>query len=294
MLNSQREAQCGPRILRSIGSEIPSMKKFLLPVIVTISLITSCSKDNDQPATADQAQMQALTAVRLQSDAFFDDVSTEVLQVNPATGTTTSSTCAVITVSPQDLATWPKTITIDYGSTGCTGINGFVRKGKITYTISKDPRQAGATVSVSFDNYSVNGYKLEGAYTITNNGSQDGGLNLTTSLVNGKITYPDGRWYTRNSTVNWVQTGGVGTPLIYLDDEYSITGTATIRNSAGDELVATSRTPLLRTLTCVNTVSGQLDVVYNGISGVLDFGSGSCDKKAVLTVGSRTYDIVLP
>jgi hypothetical protein len=271
----------------------------VMATILSASMFYSCSKDDspDNTTPPDDLTAQELTAARIQSDLVFDDVSSEVLQVtlNGTTGaaSTTSAACATVTISPQDLTTWPKTITIDYGSTGCTGINGWVRKGKISYTLTKLPRETGAVVNVSFDNYFVNGYKLEGSYSITNNGSADANLNITTRLVNGKITYPDGKWYTRTSTINWQQVAGSATASV-LDDEFNVTGEAVIKSSANNELITSSKTPLLRKVTCGNFVSGQLNVAYNGIAGVLDFGGGTCDKKATLSLGARNYEVTLP
>ena len=271
----------------------------VMATILSASMFYSCSKDDspDNATPPEDLTAQELTAARIQSDLVFDDVSSEVLQVtlNGTTGaaSTTSAACATVTISPQDLTTWPKTITIDYGSTGCTGINGWVRKGKISYTLTKLPRETGAVVNVSFDNYFVNGYKLEGSYSITNNGSADANLNITTRLVNGKITYPDGKWYTRTSTINWQQVAGSATASV-LDDEFNVTGEAVIKSSANNELITSSKTPLLRKVTCGNFVSGQLNVAYNGIAGVLDFGGGTCDKKATLSLGTRNYEVTLP
>jgi hypothetical protein len=271
----------------------------VMATILSASMFYSCSKDDspDNATPPDDLTAQELTAARIQSDLVFDDVSSEVLQVtlNGTTGaaSTTSAACATVTISPQDLTTWPKTITIDYGSTGCVGINGWVRKGKISYTLTKLPRETGAVVNVSFDNYFVNGYKLEGSYSITNNGSADANLNITTRLVNGKITYPDGKWYTRTSTINWQQVAGSATASV-LDDEFNVTGEAVIKSSANNELITSSKTPLLRKVTCGNFVSGQLNVAYNGIAGVLDFGGGTCDKKATLSLGTRNYEVTLP
>lgn len=271
----------------------------VMATILFASMFYSCSKDDspDNATPPEDLTAQELTAARIQSDLVFDDVSSEVLQVtlNGTTGaaSTTSAACATVTISPQDLTTWPKTITIDYGSTGCVGINGWVRKGKISYTLTKLPRETGAVVNVSFDNYFVNGYKLEGSYSITNNGSADANLNITTRLVNGKITYPDGKWYTRTSTINWQQVAGSATASV-LDDEFNVTGEAVIKSSANNELITSSKTPLLRKVTCGNFVSGQLNVAYNGIAGVLDFGGGTCDKKATLSLGARNYEVTLP
>ena len=271
----------------------------ILAIFILTLTIFSCSK-NDKgttPAATDEAKTVELTAVKVNSDALYDDVSMEVLQVNTDNGlsaqpVTANQTCATITITPQDPAVWPKTVTIDYGTTGCTGLNGYVRKGKITYTLNKKLLATDAVLTISFDNYSVNGYKLEGQYTITNNGSANG-LNVTVKLVNGKVTYPDGSWYTKTSNTTWVQSAGQST-LSALDDEYDVTGTGTIASSAGNTLTATSKTNLHRKVSCTNTVSGILDLTYNNIAGTLDFGSGDCDKSAILTVAGKQYTVTLP
>jgi hypothetical protein len=258
----------------------------------------SCSKDdkNSAPTPTEEDKTLAMTAVKVNTDALFDDVSMEVLQVNTEGGLTsqpasTEQTCATITISPSDAAVWPKTVTIDYGATGCTGINGYVRKGKIIYTLNKKLMNTGAVLNVSFDNYTVNGYKLEGTYTITNNGSANG-LNVSIQLTNGKVTYPDGKFYTKETNTTWIQSAGQGT-LIILDDEFDVTGTGTV-TADGNTLTATSKGNLHRTVVCTNTVSGILDLTYNNIAGSLNFGTGTCDKLAILTVAGKQYEVNLP
>jgi hypothetical protein len=277
--------------------KILHLKQFSLLAFLSFAVF-ACSKEekNTTPGT-DDTKIVELSSQKAITDAYYDDVSAEVLQVNTDNGLTNQAetqqvVCATITVSPQDQVTWPKTVTIDYGTAGCTGLNGYVRKGKISYTIDKKLLNTGAKIIASFDNYSVNGYKLEGVYTITNNGSANG-LNVTVVLTNGKVTHPDGKWYTRTSTTNWIQSAGMST-LSFIDDEYNLTGNGTITSSEGNTLTAASKTNLLRKVSCVNTVSGQLDLTYNNIAGILDFGNGSCDKAAVITVAGRQYDVTLP
>jgi hypothetical protein len=278
------------------------MKRIYATCILGSAFLTlaifSCSKnDKGNVPVTDEGKTVELTSAKVNTDALYDDVSMEVLQVNTDNGlsnqpTTVNQACATVTISPTDLAVWPKTVTIDYGTTGCTGLNGFVRKGKISYTLNKKLLQTGAVLTISFDNYSVNGYKLEGVYTITNNGSANG-LNISVQLVNGKVTYPDGTWYTKTSNTTWVQSAGAGT-LSYLDDEYDLTGTGTVASSVGNTLTATSKSNLHRKVTCTNTVSGLLDLTFNNISGTLDFGNGECDKNAVLTIAGKQYAVTLP
>lgn len=260
--------------------------------------VFSCSKDdkNDTPGT-DNTTIVELSSQKAITDAYYDDVSAEVLFVNTDNGLTNQpatqqQACATVSVSPQEPNVWPKTVTIDYGTAGCTGLNGYLRKGKISYTIDKKLLTAGAKIIVSFDNYTVNGYKLEGQHTITNNGSANG-MNFTVVLTNGKVTYPNGKWYTRTANTTWIQSAGMLT-LPILDDEYNVTGSGAITSSDGNTLTASSKTNLLRKVSCVNTVSGQLDLVYNNISGLLDFGNGECDKAAVITVAGKQYNVTLP
>jgi hypothetical protein len=259
------------------------MKNFtsiFMAVMTGLVITTSaCKKESTEPSSNadDEARVVEMTGQKAVTDALYDDVSMEVMQANADNG-------LVQAITLQQA--------IDYGTGGCTGLNGYLRKGKIVYTLNKRLLADGAAVNITFDNYSVNGYKLEGTYTITNNGSTKG-LNISIQLANGKVTYPDGKWYRKTTNTTWVQSAGQST-FNYLDDEYSVTGNGTFTDMDGNTLTAASRTALLRKVSCTNTVSGQADLVFNNIAGLLDFGSGSCDKNAVITVAGKNYPIELP
>ena len=66
--------------------------------------------------------------------------------------------CATLTVTP--LIGFPKTITIDFG-TSCTSPNGITRKGIIRVVISDSVRKTGSTAVMTFDNYFVNNFKVK-------------------------------------------------------------------------------------------------------------------------------------
>lgn len=260
-------------------------------------LAQSCTKEKtDNNGGGNSDKEVALASVKATSDVFFDDISIELLQINTEQKLTireaaTQDVCAAVSVTPQG-SEFPKTVTVDFGN-GCTGANGFVRKGKVIYVISKKFINKGAQLVVTFENYRVNDYKLEGVFTITNNGSLSG-INITTELVAGKITYPDGTWYTRESEVTWVQSAGANTLANFADDEYGITGSGTITSSSGNTLTAESQGSLLRKFSCYNLVSGKLNLTFNNIAGVLDYGNGECDKNATLTIGNKEYAVSLP
>lgn len=272
----------------------PMIRVTMLAMIIFL-LAQSCTKEktgNNNESNNDQEV--ALTSAKATSDVYFDDISIELLQINTEKGLTlretgTQDVCATVSIEGTS---FPKTVTVDYGD-GCTSVNGFVRKGKVIYVISKLFINKGAQLVVTFENYRVNDHKLEGIFTITNNGSLSG-INITTELVGGKITYPNGTWYTRESEVTWVQSAGASTITNFDDDEYGITGSGTITSSSGNTLTAESQGSLLRKFSCYNLVSGKLNLNFNNIAGVLDYGTGTCDKDATLTVGNKEYAVTLP
>lgn len=202
------------------------------------------------------------------------------------------NSCATVTLNNTDPDTYPKIMTLDFAS-GCTGIDGLTRKGKIIATLSGRIRTAGTSITISFDNYSVNDFKLEGEFSITNN-SGNSGLSFTTQTTNGKLTYPGGTlYYTHSGNHTLTQTAGAGTPS-FLDDSFSLTGSGTTTSSLGNSLTVNITTPLVKKATCANIVSGVEQFTYNNINGTLDFGDGSCDNLAALTIGSYHQTVILP
>ena len=280
----------------------------------SVLLFTACKKDSNSssPNETDAASLSASSAT---ADNQYNDVLNTALQTGVDGSTTATSyssglayasgkeitggsgfvSCAVITVSPTDTTSYPKTVSIDFG-TGCTDGNGVTRKGKITYVFSGKILTSGTTVSATFDGYSVNGYQLAGTYSITNN-STGNGISFITSVSAGQITFPDASFYSFSGTRTVTQTAGVGT-LSLLDDVYSITGHHNFSSSAGKSLVDSVTSPLIWKLTCAHIVSGTVGFTYSynsvTLNGTLDYGSGDCDATATVKVGATTKVVTLP
>ena len=286
------------------------IRKTFTAVIIVSAIAAACSKSNSTAGSADdQATAATLTASDATSDNLYDDAFNEVMNVNDENGLSTGRIadgsvvnradslgsahgCAAVTVTPKDQDTYPKTVVIDYGTSGCTGSSGVTHKGKITYMLSGKFRSVGTVISVSFSGYSANGYMVEGTYSITNN-STGNSLNITTKVTGGKITYPDGSYYAYTGTKTMLQTAGMSTTSPS-DDSFTITGNNTCSSSAGNTIAATITTPLVKNAACRNIVSGTIGVAYNNIKGVFDYGSGTCDNQATLTIGNTVQPITLP
>jgi hypothetical protein len=269
----------------------PTIAGVLLGVAV---MFNSCKKDKEEEQTNnDQTEAAQLSVANNIAETMYDDVFNTVLldgQSNNVAGR--GNSCATVTLSNSDPGVFPKIMTLDF-ATGCTGFDGLTRKGKIIATLSGPIRTAGTSITISFDNYSVNDFKLEGEFSITNN-SGNSGLSFTTQTTNGKLTYPGGTlFYTHSGNHTLTQTAGAGTPS-FLDDSFSLTGSGTTTSSLGNSLTVNITTALVKKATCSNIVSGVEQFTYNNINGTLDFGDGSCDNLAALTIGSYHQTVILP
>ncbi|MFH0896303.1 MAG: hypothetical protein V2A54_17865 [Bacteroidota bacterium] len=204
--------------------------------------------------------------------------------------------CATITVSPADTFTFPKTITVDFGTNGCTGSDGILRKGKIIYTMTGKYRTPGSIITVTLDNYYRDGNLIEGTKTITNKGKNGSNHTYFEIVVsNAKISTDDGRVISWNSTRTREWMAGEDTPWpTYTDDVYHITGSANGINSEENAFTITITNPLEIALDCRWIRSGTLELTPDGAdTRTLDFGTGDCDNKATLTIKNKTYEILL-
>jgi hypothetical protein len=208
-------------------------------------------------------------------------------------GVTSHMGCAIYTLDDSIPGEYPKTLTLDFGS-GCTSVDGILRKGKLTYLFSGPLLSPGSTASVTFTNYVVNGFGVQGQYSITNNSSELNGISFTTQVINGIITYPSTANYHYSHNKTYVMTAGSATPYDITDDVYSVTGNSSFSVPGGNSIVFTTSTPLVKAVACHNVSSGIVNFVYNGsINGTIDFGDGSCDNLATVKVGTFTKTIIL-
>ncbi len=191
--------------------------------------------------------------------------------------------CAVVTVTPA--TGFPKTMQIDFG-TGCSSPSGVFRAGKITVVLSDSIRRSGSTAVMTFTNYSVNGFKKEGTITWTNTSTATV-KSWQRKVENGKITGPLGNYWLHSGVVDIVQTAGSTTPLNLLDDVFSITGNNTVTNAAGRTRTGTILTALQKKTVCNNIDMGTIKIQGPNHFAVIDFGNGTCDNVATISIDGR-------
>lgn len=275
--------------------------KHLLTVLTAaiFALAMSSCKKNSNESAADEIETtfelssnQAVTDNLTQDDG---DVMEEAAARNnllgstPPSSTTTTNNwlppCVVITVTGNFPA---KNIKIDFG-TGCTSPNGIFRKGVINVLLTDSLRNTGSVATVTFDNYYVNTFKKEGTITWTNTtvaGSGTRSWNRT--VANGKITAANGAYWLHTSNMNITQTAGVSTPLDIRDDVFTLEGTRTVTNPAGRTRTSTTQTPLQKKTSCYNIDQGIVKVQGPNHYALIDFGNGTCDNLATISIDGRT------
>ena len=206
--------------------------------------------------------------------------------------------CATVSLGAGEfnLTTWPKHITVDFGTTGCVGNDGRTRKGKVIYTCTNWMHTTGSVCTVTTDNYYVDGYKIEGTKTITNQGVNNN-QHITYHVVvnNGVITHPNGQHHTWNTdrVTEWIS--GETTLLNPWDDQFSTTGSANGVTIAGESYTITIVTPLLTEWTCKWIKQGSITIVVGTQPSVtVDYGNGVCDNAATFSVYGYTYNVVMP
>lgn len=202
--------------------------------------------------------------------------------------------CFSIAIIPLNPAVFPKTITIDYGN-GCLGRDGRFRKGKIITVHSKPLVQPGAQAVTTFDGYYVDSVKVEGRHVTRNNSTNDV-LIFTRLVQNGKLTKPNGNFILWNAEHTQKQVAGLGTPRFPRDDEWMTTGGARGENKFGNRSVSWTRTimtPLHKAASCRWIDKGIVKITRNDKNSILNFGDGTCDNKATVTINGITKDIRL-
>ena len=289
----------------------PFVKQLFLGSLFASLVFAGCKKEMNsaETMTENEAAEMALVA---QEDAQTDQVFTEIHEQElgmmdefdvPGIGLngeaaisqdSAGNRCVKMTIAPRDPLSFPKTVTVDYG-TGCTGRDGKTRKGKMITTYSAPMVKPGATAVTRFENFHVNGVKIEGIHATKNNSTSDVRI-FTRTVENGKLTFPNGGTVAWNATHTNKQVAGLGTPGFPLDDAFEITGGARGVNERNATRVEWSRrieTALHKTFRCRWVDKGVVSITRNGKKATLDYGNGTCDNKATLTINGQIKEITL-
>ena len=196
--------------------------------------------------------------------------------------------CVDITDSGEDV--YPRTITIDFGD-DCFTPNGLQRTGTIEVVLTGDVRNEEGTVrTVTFEDLTigdvmtVNGTRIpintgqneEGQWTF----AQETSTTIYRPVLDIVRTYAGTRtWLAGRDTEEcgddiWQRDGS---------------GEKTISNGMNDGVVTVTYDAVVYDRPCGYPVSGTVTLVRNQLERIMDFGDGTCDALAELTINGTTY-----
>ena len=186
------------------------------------------------------------------------------------------------------------TVVVDFGSAGCTDPKGNVRKGKLLIIFTGDRKASFTTV---FDGFFLNDKKMEGSRTVSRVGIDP--PTFTISLQQGKITWPDGTFATRESNLTRIFNRN----LLDKSQETMVIKSGSLATGLtreGKNYTMEITSDILFKRSCMEPptkifvpVSGVKTITVGDKTFTVDFGDGTCDKLATVTRNGVSKQITL-
>lgn len=296
----------------------------VIAMIITISTITSCRKKVEKIEEEQEDTEQTMANDNNYAENAVADIENMGSQVSEENEQAKGGAGIVLQMCPGATVTVAnKIITVDFGS-GLVCLDGRTRSGKLIYDFSASAsgaifyRNPGFSMKVSSQNYMVEGYSINIINkTITNTtpaslpSGTNPGINLTWAIsANVSVTKPGGGTITWSCsrTKELINTSdpncyrGQSLHIIWSLAKVKLNGSTSGTNANNEQFSATA-TNLVRDFNCSPFparpmrhpfISGT--IVYTPGSRparTIDFGTGTCDGVAVLTINNHTFSINL-
>jgi len=255
-----------------------------------IFTFTSCENDDNITNTEDAVKTTEDAAL---AEAMFDDAfnQAEVYENSTNKDASVDDCYPVITIEYPEGTPFPRIVTIDFGAGDCMTTDSVVRSGKIIVETTAFFLEEGSKRIVTFEEFTVNGYQIDGTHIITNMGKNDAGNWVRRTEIDGSVTTPEGQVITRVSTRDreWIE--GIETPFFFWDDVFSITGNAIGVNRDGVAYSSEITIPLIKARNCRWVQEGEITITTEDGTAVINYGDGTCDNVATVTVNGEEQEI---
>jgi len=286
--------------------------KHIALILVSISLLVfSCKKDKetdtlaaDTQVTQDQNQADTeVEDVASMQDDIMNQFGNQLMRVATTDTVAMYDSCATVTITRRG-SNATGNILVDFGTTGCLGRDGRMRKGKIRFTYTDRMRIAGSVVTTSFENYSVKP-RLANDYVSVDNSSTQVTTNVGNEItsaspigqfrreINMKINFADGATFTWDGTKNveW-NLGVLGNRW---DNIYTLKSGSGLSGNGrnGTPYTMVVDQDVVRKAECAllgiyKPVSGQITIQHSNKTKTINYGNGTCDRTVTVTVNGAT------
>lgn len=274
-------------------------------IVLGIAFLTTTCSENDKD-TNNSAAILVTAQDHVQAAAVLDDLMNQLhgyvaliqrgkLQDVKALLADESGKGPVVYISNPDENTFPKTIIIDFGTQGYEVIRGNRLTGKMTAVVSNKLSLPNSYFTLAFDNFALNGIRIAGNNTLTYKGLTAGYRPYWLLDMQVTITRPDGLSVTLNSTLRREIVNMNGTPLNYWDDTSIISGSASGINANGKSysMEINPGNPLVLDGGWPYFTKGSATITFESQTALIDYGDGTKDNKATVTVNGVTREISL-
>ena len=246
-------------------------------------LLFSCSEDSSPDLGVEDGQQ--LTSQEMETILHADDLTSAVDAVlsdlyiggfaTKRAGERAKNDCYETTYTENGF-----TVTFtDCSVEGSETLNG-------TVNVFYEENQNGASFTATFTDFMVGETTVNGTRRITLNGEQSETNISFTTTSNITVTLEDGSVITENGTKTFTVVFEEGE-----DTLFNLQGNWTITEGENTFTIAGN---ISKQFNCAYWSSGTMNVSKNGLSLDVDFGDGTCDKKATVTYpNGATQEITL-
>lgn len=258
-------------------------------------MFTSCRKDDDgnEPETVNFSAEDTTRAAQMDNivEASTDIAESGYMKIEEPDQLASSffpTACPTFQISGG--GNGAGAILIDFG-TECQLLNGAVVSGLISISYSAITSGIRNIAYEYSGDFTYNGNSVSGGGTIT----RDISGSVPKSVIDENIVVAfSGTSITGTRTgiriTEWVEGVGSGT---WTDNVFHIEGNweTNLSNGFSRSGVVTQR--LIREASCPYLVSGKITVTQEGLTGIIDFGDGTCDPLAKITFEGQEFPIIL-
>lgn len=267
---------------------------FTILISTTVVLLIGCQKEDSTKTVSQPGDENSTEGSILIGDRTFEGLNGFTDNYLASSGLKSLPlTCPAITVSP--LTSFPLTVTVDWGTAGCTSADdNIARKGQITISLSKLMNEVNAVATFTFKDFVSDGYRISGVHRITYLGLNAGNNWPRYSVfTEARITFPDNKYITYRAEYIRLKSEGAST-VTQDDDVWRIEGHSSGVTKEGVAWTASYPSALVKKNSCKWFSSGSVKVSSDGMPDrIINFGDGSCDNKATLTIGDKVTEITL-
>ena len=261
-------------------------------MVILLFAVTSCGED-ETPAIQTEDEIVDMETETVMDESFDEVDELSIAGIGAATspndGRVTSDErfkCATVTFNLET-----REVIVDFGE-GCEGPMGRVRKGIMRITYQGRVDSAGATITTRLEGFSIDDIGIEGTRAVTTTMDENRRLVFSVKVSDGRITWPDGTFATRQVDRKRVWVRGANPSL----DEYHVEGTASGMNRRGINYESEITSPIIFKRNCMARrvfipTAGEKIIITTNRTITINYGDGDCDNLVTLDIDGNSREV---